>query len=120
MPRTHKRSERCPTLERANLQLLLTDPTACPGTPEPLLVQRRLGGRTATWLTRMLNLTSGLNAYYQQAGPVHTPHNQSVSQAPRQKPFSNIARSPNAFERYWPLMLQVEVDSKTGVAYIDF
>lgn len=61
--------------------------------------------------------TPGRNAYYPQAGFVPT-HYQSVSQAPRQKPFANIARSPNAFERYWPLMLQARIDPETRTVYI--
>jgi len=38
-----------------------------------------------------------------------------VSRLPPEKPFENIAPQPNAFQRYWPLLLEGREDRNTGV-----
>jgi len=44
-----------------------------------------------------------------------SPYYSSVPSSTHRKPFANIQPSPNAFERYWPLLLEAREDPETGI-----
>ena len=96
-------------------------PRQQPGNLSPASVYRLDG------MGKHVQLTPALQYYLNRSGVAVNPTTQAtaatapqtfypgVSRLPPEKPFDNLQPQPNAFERYWPLMLQGYQDPKTGI-----